>query len=78
MMFCHIQNVTKKIDFLFRIEVTGKKKLLRITFISIVGVLIIAFVAIPVSIFMTRKSDTKATSTTITTMETSTTGSFKR
>jgi hypothetical protein len=81
-LFCHIQNATKKINFLFRFAVTRKKKFLCIKFISIVTVSVIAVVVISVSIVMTRKSDTKATSTTtaeITTMvETSTTGSFKR
>ncbi len=66
----------------FRNEITGKLNLSRITLISIVIILVIAVVVIPVSIVKTRKSDTKATSTTIenitTTMETAITGSFNR
>jgi hypothetical protein len=79
----YIRNVTKKIDFLFRVEVIWNKKSLCITFISIVGVFVIAVVAIPV-IVVTKKSDTKAASTTTakitttTTIETSTKGSFMR
>jgi len=85
----YIQNVTKKIDFLFRIAITGKKKLLRITFISIACILVTVVVVIPVSIVMKRKPDAETTSTTrvqITTtiatitrtMDTSTAGSFER
>jgi hypothetical protein len=78
----YIQNVTNKIDFLFRVAVTGKKKLLRIMCISIVSILVIAVIALPVSVVTTSKSDTKATSTTTTKIattkiETSTTGRFK-
>ncbi|CAF1382520.1 unnamed protein product [Adineta steineri] len=81
--FLNIENVTKKIDFVFRIEVMGEKKFTRVKIIIIVSALIILLVGIPVSIVLTKKSDTKATkmlAKTVTTpnMETSTTGSCKR
>ncbi len=74
----YIQNVTKKINFLFRVAVTGKKKLLRITFISIVSILVIVVIVIPVNNVTRSKSDTKATRTTTAKITTTTTGSFKR
>ncbi|CAF0767409.1 unnamed protein product [Adineta steineri] len=65
------------------VEVIGEKKFTRVKFIIIVTVLILLLVGIPVSIVLTKKSDTKATkmmAKTVTTpnMETSTTGSCKR
>jgi hypothetical protein len=65
----HFQHVIKKINFLFRVQVTAKKKLLRITIISIIIILVIAVVVIPVTIVTTRKSATP--------MEPSIPGTFK-
>ncbi|CAF4060300.1 unnamed protein product [Adineta steineri] len=65
------------------IGVIGEKKFTRVKFIVIVTVLILLLVGIPVSIVLTKRSNTKATkmmAKTVTTpnMETSTTGSCKR